>query len=124
EPVLDRRPRLLVCGVDASNGLISDVFDQGWQPEDAVAVDLGDVSTDDEGLQAISDGLVDNDCVAVLLIGSDDHEESFRVQMRAENRRGGSGRDARILKDGPAVARATAPVAEVVRALREAGMQA
>ena len=58
----------------------------------------------------------------MLLIGRTHKSSGFRVQMRAENRAliGGE----KLSHTGPAMARATAPVADMVRALTAAGLHA
>ncbi|HBI18761.1 MAG TPA: hypothetical protein DDY79_05460, partial [Brevundimonas sp.] len=48
--------------------------------------------------------------------------QGFRVQMRAENRT--LDHKHRLSSTGPGVARATAPVADIVRALTAAGLEA
>ena len=66
---------------------------------------------------------------AVLLLAAIPLGSDFRVEMRAQNRVGrrradADGRlwgEARILPTGPGVVRATAPVAEMVKAIKAAG---
>lgn len=62
------------------------------------------------------------ECQAVLLVGRTGRSEGFRVQMRAENRTL-AGR-AKWSDTGPAFARTTAPVSEMVQALNVAGLTA
>jgi pyrrolidone-carboxylate peptidase len=66
------------------------------------------------------------------MVGVAAKARNFRVEMRAQNRVDRRRRDAqgrawvgdKILPTGPAVARATAPVAEMVRAIQDAGFPA
>ena len=62
-------------------------------------------------------------CRAVLLlVGRTRRSDGFRLQIRAENRALDGGE--RLDQVGPGMARATAPVADIVRALNEAGLTA
>ena len=70
----------------------------------------------------ITGQLEDADCRAVLLVGRTRKSNGFRVQLRAENRALDGGK--KISQTGPALARATAPAAEMVRALIDAGLAA
>lgn len=119
----DRRPSIILCAYDAEDEAwdpVEDLSGEPWSPVGArtVAVPAGDP----ERLAAtLAERLRDGGCRALLLIGRT-RADAFRVQMRAENRDlGGEGRQSRT---GPGVARATAPVADIVRALREAGLAA
>lgn len=55
-------------------------------------------------------------------MGRTSHAGAFRLQMRAENRR--LDQSERLDHTGPGVARATAPAAEIVRDLADAGLTA
>ena len=61
-------------------------------------------------------------CIRDRLVGRSSRAPVFRVQMRAEGRTPGEGR--RLSRTGPSIARSTAPVADMVRALHEAGLKA
>lgn len=71
-------------------------------------------------------------CTAVLLLGVDPAAGDFQVEMRARNETSVSRPDAegerrqhrRIARSGPAVARSTAPVAAMVRAIEREGLPA
>jgi pyroglutamyl-peptidase len=71
-------------------------------------------------------------CAAVLLLGVDPAGDHFEVEMRARNEVSLSRVDAagarrawrRISRSGPAVARSTAPVAAMVRAIGREGLPA
>lgn len=70
----------------------------------------------------LSTYLSDDRCRALLLVGRTRKAEGFRLQMRAENRTSeGIHRPDDV---SPSVARATAPVGDMVRALQEAGLAA
>jgi pyroglutamyl-peptidase len=66
---------------------------------------------------------------AILLLAASTQSAEFRIEMRAQNRAARRRADAegelwsddRILPTGPGVMRATAPVAEMVQAIRSAG---
>lgn len=119
----DRRPAILVCVYEADDPAWS-ALDEGvdaWSPPGARALPVG--PGDPAALvQRISGELSDADCRAVLLVGRTRRSDGFRVQMRAENRALTGG--AKVSSTGPATARATAPVAEMVRALQDAGLTA
>lgn len=120
----DRRPAIVICAYDVDEDGWSaeeDLSGTPWSPSGARTVAVP--SQDPERLAAIlSDHLRDADCRAVLLVGRTRRSESFRVQMRAENRALTGG--VKLSHTGPAIARATAPVAEMIRALNDAGLAA
>lgn len=118
----DLRPGIVICAYDADETAwdpIEDLSGQPWSPAGArtiaVAADAREALA-----QRLSDHLSDNACRGLLLVGRTRHGEDFRIQTRAENREPG-GRD-RIDRDAPGMARTTAPVAEMVRALNAAGL--
>lgn len=120
----DRRPSIILCAYDADDEAwdpVEDLSGEPWSPAGARTVAVP--AADPERLAAtLAERLRDGGCRALLLIGRTRRADAFRVQMRAENRDlGGEGRQSRT---GPGVARATAPVADIVRALREAGLEA
>lgn len=120
----DRRPAIVICAWDADDPVwdpIEDLSGAAWSPAGARTVAVP--SADPEALAAtLSAHLRDNGTRALLLIGRSRHAEGFQLQMRAENRslRGGQ----RLDGVGPSVARVTAPVAEMVRALADEGLDA
>ena len=120
----DRRPAILVCVYETADTMLA-TMNAGeaasWSPPGTRVRALG---PDDPAAlaEAISSHLDSADCSAVLLIGRTRKSNGFRVQMRAENRGliGGE----KVSHTGPALARATAPAAEIVRALNDAGLAA
>ncbi|MEQ7155806.1 hypothetical protein [Brevundimonas aurifodinae] len=119
----DRRPAMLVCVYDEADGLwpMPGLEDAATGPIAARVVPLG---PDEPAALAtrITGALADTDCRAILLVGRTRKADRFRIQMRAENRVLGGGR--KLSDTGPALARATAPIAEMVRALGDAGFAA
>ncbi|GAA0633868.1 hypothetical protein [Brevundimonas lenta] len=120
----DARPGIVICAWDAGEtgwDPIEDLSGEPWSPNGARTVAVA--SADPEALAStLTDHLRDQRCRALLLVGRTRRSDGFRLQMRAENR--SLDGEHRQTEDGPGVARATAPVAEMVRALREAGMAA
>lgn len=116
----DRRPVILVCTYDDAASF--------WPLDDAVATAAGARLTplgpgDPDSLsEQIAVELHQAECRAVLLVGRTRRADGFRLQMRAENRALTGG--GKVSSTGPGLARATAPVAEMVRALHEAGLPA
>lgn len=120
----DRRPAILICAYDAddpASSALDDLSSAGWSPAGARALAIP-ADAPDALAQLISGGLGQADCCAVLLVGRTRRSENVRLQMRAENRALTGG--AKLSSTGPAMARATAPVAEIVRALNDAGLPA
>lgn len=116
----DRRPVILLCAYDESDSAwLRD--DGDWSPPGTRLRAVGPGEPDLLS-QQISGELRDADCRAVLLIGRTRKSDGFRLQMRAENRALNGG--GKVSSIGPGLARATAPVAEMVRALHEAGLTA
>lgn len=118
----DRRPAILVCVYETADPLWNALdSDTDWAPPGARLRPLGpgepSVLAD-----RISCELDEADCSAVLLVGRTRKSDGFRVQMRAENRALTGGK--KLSDTGPSLARATAPVAEMVRALNDAGLSA
>jgi len=124
ENAMDRRPSILVCVYetdDPVSALLHDSAAAEWTPPGARLLLVG---PEDPAVLArrISGDLKLTECRAVLLVGRTRRSDGFRVQMRAENRtRCGGGK---LSSTGPALARATAPVSEMIRALNEAGLNA
>lgn len=120
----DRRPEMLVCVCDPADPLsllLDDADPAVWGPAGPRVQALG---RDDAASLAgvIAGRLRDADVRAVLLVGRTRRSDGFRLQMRAENRALTGGR--KVSLTGPATARTTAPVAEMVRALADAGFSA
>lgn len=123
-PSPDLRPAILICAYDAEDPVwdpIEDLSGQPWSPTGArtLPVAAEPVETLAERLSA---SLADPGCRGLLLLGRTRRGEDFRIQTRAENRQPG-GRD-RLDGSAPGMARATAPAADIVRALNAAGLNA
>lgn len=120
EATRDRRPAIVICAWDphdAGWNLVEDLSGQPWNPDGARTV-----TPDSAEPKALTDLLDNPNCRALLLVGRSRSNDAFRIQMRAENRGPEDGE--RLTATGPGVARATAPVAEMVRALAAAGLEA
>ncbi|WP_298163403.1 hypothetical protein [Brevundimonas sp.] len=118
----DRRPAILVCVYETADPLWNALdSDTDWAPPGARLRPLG---PGEPAVLAdrINCELDEADCSAVLLVGRTRKSDGFRVQMRAENRALTGGK--KLSETGPSLARATAPVAEMVRALNDAGLSA
>lgn len=123
DPVADRRPAIVICPFsDTEQGwdLVEDLSGTLWSPPGARTVQI-DTDAPDALARDLTAQLRDGGARAVLLIGRSRRSGDFRIQMRAENRLVGGGR---LDATGPSVARTTAPVAEMVEALRDAGLAA
>lgn len=120
----DRRPAIVICAYDSDQSgwdPIEDLSGEPWSPQGARTVPVA--AADPETLAStLSAHLSGSTCRAVLLIGRTRRSDAFRLQMRAENRSLTGGHRADVT--GPALARATVPVAEIVRALKDAGLEA
>lgn len=124
EAAPDFRPALVICAYD--------VEEAGWDPVDGLSGEpwspvgartLVVAATEPEALANIlSAHLDDRGCRGLLLVGRTRRSDAFRLQIRAENRSLNGGR--RLDGVGPGMARATAPVANIVRALNDAGIAA
>ena len=118
----DRRPAILVCVYETADPLWNALDgDADWTPPGVRLRPLGPGEPADLAGR-ITGELDEADCRAVLLVGRTRKSDGFRVQMRAENRALTGGK--KLSQTGPSLARATAPVAEMVRALIDAGLSA
>ncbi len=124
ETAPDRRPAILVCVYEADDPALAALDDAAGAPWDPAGARTLSMGHDDPAVLAdrIREALNQADCRAVLLVGRTRRGDAFRVQMRAENR-SLTGRG-KLTVTGPAMARATAPVAEIVRTLNDAGLEA
>lgn len=118
----DSRPAILICAWDSAEkgwDPVEDLSGVPWSPAGArtVAVPGGEPGALAETL---ADHLGDQRCRALLLVGRTRRSPNFRLQIRAENRSLDGVH--RLTTVGPAIARATAPAADMVRALSEAGL--
>lgn len=120
----DRRPAILICAWEEADPLWSVIDGEGeaaWSPPGARFRTVG--PGDPAALAGLITGELDDaDCRAVLLVGRTRKSDGFRIQMRAENRALVGGK--KLSETGPGLARATAPAAEMVRALIGAGLSA
>ena len=118
EEKADRRPAMLIC--------VYEDADPVWPLEAAgtASASIRSLGPNDPDTLAglISSELGDEACRAVLLVGRARKSDRFHIQLRAENRSLSGGH--KLAVTGPAVARATAPASEMVRALGEAGFPA
>lgn len=124
EAAPDRRPAIVICAWDADESgwdPVEDLSGVAWNPVGARTIPVA--ADDPETLAATLEAhLRERGCRALLLVGRTGHGDAFQIQMRAENRvLNGT---ARLDDTGPGLARATAPVAEIVQALTDAGLAA
>lgn len=124
----DLRPVILVCAYDPADVAwdpVEDLSGEPWSPPGArlVFADAAPgASAEAADLAAgLTQRLGEPACRGLLLIGRAG-EAGFEIQTRAENRMPGG--KARIDPTAPGVARATAPAAEMARALHAAGLKA
>ncbi len=120
----DRRPAILVCVYETDDPAwpaLDSPSDRAWSPPGARLRSVGPLDPD-VLTELISGELNRAACQSVLLIGRTRRSDGFQLQMRAENRALAGG--AKLSDTGPGLARATAPVAEIVRALTAAGLNA
>ena len=119
----DRRPAMVICAYDPGERAwdpVEDLSGEPWNPPGARTVAVA--AADPQSLAGIlSEHLKQTDCRAILLVGRTHRAGQFGVQMRAENRNLAG---AKLTHTGPALARATAPVADMVRDLNAAGLSA
>jgi AcrR family transcriptional regulator len=120
----DRRPALVICAYDPDDtdwDPVEDLSGTPWSPDGARTVAVS--AADPEALARIlRTHLETRDCRALLLVGRTHRSDTFQIQMRADNRALHGG--VKLTSTGPATARTTAPVAEMVRALNDAGLAA
>mgnify|MGYP003344601522 CR=1 FL=1 len=120
----DRRPGIVICAYDAEDPVwdfVEDLSGRLWDPPGARTVAVP-AEEPNALARALTERLRDWGCQAMLLVGRSTRAPGFRVQMRAEGRTPGEGK--RLSDTGPSIARSTAPVADMVRALQEAGLKA
>lgn len=120
----DRRPGLVICAYDPYEqdwDPVEDLSGAPWNPAGARTIAVP--GADPEALaETLRGRLADPDCRGLLLLGRTHRTDGFQLQMRAENRVLGGG--GKLSVTGPATARVTAPVAEIIRDLHEAGLDA
>lgn len=74
-----------------------------------------------DSAEAAQEAMAQSGCAGVLIVAEPMRGNAFQLALRALNR---TGRRERITPTGPAVARATAPVAAMLAALRSEGLDA
>lgn len=120
----DPRPAIVICAWDEEESgwdPIEDLSGEPWSPTGARTVAVPSDRPEDLA-STLSAHLSDQRCRALLLVGRTRNTDGFQLQMRAENRSvDGASRADGV---GPSVARATAPIGDIVRALKEAGLAA
>ncbi len=124
-PRPDRRPAIAICAWDPGFTAwdpVEDLSGDPWNPVGARTLPVPGSAEADALATELSALLARGDCSALLLVGRTSHAGAFRLQMRAENRR--LDHSERLDHTGPGVARATAPAAEIVRDLADAGLTA
>lgn len=120
----DLRPGIVICAYDPGEtgwDPVEDLSGEPWHPVGARTIPVP-ADTRERLAERLSNQLKDSGCRGLLLVGRTRLGEDFRIQTRAENRVPG-GRE-RIDDDAPGLARATAPAADMVRALNLAGLAA
>ena len=120
----DTRPALVICAWAPEETAWDPIEDLSGEPWSPMGARTDPLAADEPGplADALIARLADPRRRALLLVGRTRQGDSFRVQIRAENRTlDGTGR---VDDSGPAVVRTTAPAAEMVQALREAGLTA
>lgn len=124
ETAPDRRPAIVICAWDADERAwdpVEDLSGEPWSPGGARTIAIPPAAPADLA-SALVEQLQDDQTRALLLIGRSSLPKGFQVQMRADSH--ALGGEARIDAISPSVARATAHVAEIVRALEDAGLSA
>lgn len=120
----DHRPAIVICAWDADEtgwDPVEDLSGEPWNPAGARTVAVpADAPT--RLADQLSDHLRDPRCRALLLVGRTQRADGFQLQLRAEHRAPDGARSDH--GTAPSVARATAPIAEMVRALGDAGIPA
>ena len=122
ERTSDHRPAIVICAYDTNEAgwdPVEDLSGRPWSPAGARTVAVAG-GQPEELARTLATHLEDRYCRALLLVGRTRRSSAFRLQLRAENR-SLDGRK-RLNAEGPSIARATAPAADIVRALNEAGL--
>jgi hypothetical protein len=120
----DRRPGIVICAYEADDDgwdPVEDLSGRFWDPPGARTVAV--FADEPEALvSTLADHLRSGECQGILLVGRSARAPGFRIQMRAENH--APGQKQRLSRTGPGIARSTAPVADMIRALTDAGLKA
>jgi pyroglutamyl-peptidase len=131
------RAALLITGfgpfpgapVNPSADVVQRLIDQAWSPRAVRVRALVAPVRWSGSAETIDEALREGRCDGALLLGVAGKAREFRVEMRARNHvdrhkpdaDGKLWRNEKIDPTGPAVARSTAPVAEMVRAIQDEG---
>lgn len=121
----DRRPVISICAWSPSYRAwdpVEDLSGEPWNPPGARTLATPGHASAEALAETLTGLLSRGECSALLLVGRTIHAGPIRVQMRAENRR--LGEPGRLDSTGPSIARVTAPVADILRDLAEAGVSA
>lgn len=120
----DLLPTLAICAYDFGQtdwDPVEDLSGEPWSPVGARTLPI-EADTPDILAPRLSTQLADPRCRGLLLVGRTDIGDAFRIQVRALNRTLDGAR--RYQTVGPGVVRATAPGADIVQALKAAGLAA
>jgi hypothetical protein len=120
----DTRPAIVICAYEIGEtgwDPVEDLSGEPWNPTGARTLAI-DPAEPDALAVTLSESLSTPGCRGLLLVGRTREGAGFRLQIRTENRSldGTHRGDA----DGPGIARATAPTAEMLREITEAGLKA
>lgn len=134
------RAALLITGfgpfpgapVNPTAEVVQRLIDQSWSPRGVRVRALVAPVRWSGSAETVDEALRESRCDGALLLGVSGKAREFRVEMRARNhadrRRadadGKMWRNEKIDPTGPAVARSTAPVAEIMRAIQDEGFPA
>lgn len=120
----DYRPGLVICAYDEAEAGWDPVEDLSGEPWNPIGARTLAVAAGEPEILAtvLSAHLDEGACRGLLLVGRTRRSDSCRLQIRAENRSLDGGH--RLDELGPGMARATAPVVDIVRALKKAGLTA
>lgn len=114
-------PGIVICAWDPADQRwdpVEDLSGEPWSPPGARTIAVA-AEAPAPLAERLSRHLEDSGVRALLLVGGG-QGDGFELQLRAENRDpGGAQRGDRL---GPGLARATAPAAEVIRGLADAGV--
>jgi hypothetical protein len=124
DPRSDLLPALVICAYEVGQTDWDPVEDLSGEPWNPVGARTMHVEADTPDLLAarLSSHLTDPRCRGLLLVGRTSGGDGFRFQVRALNRSLDGTR--RLETIGPGVVRATAPGADMVEALKAAGLAA
>lgn len=133
-------PRLLLVGFgpyaspddNGAGRVVQRLVDQAWSPQGARLIGCTAPVSWRRAAGEVISAVAAHGCDAILLVATRARASDLRVEMRAQNRVAPRRPDAdgmvwphdRILPTGPGIARATAPVAEMVQAMTRAGIKA